>query len=94
MTINFDFEHEKICPNREATDRSFRSERKRSEHAERLLWEALQPVTCPNCQSHDTHFFDNPTLADPCRVVVWGCKGCGAQFNDFPPRMVYAESIG
>lgn len=88
----FDFEHEKVCPNKESHDRGFREERSRAVHAEKLLWEALQPVSCPNCGSRQAHFFDNPSVADPCRVILWGCKDCKAQFSDFPVKEMYAES--
>lgn len=89
----FDFEHEKVCPNQESHDRSFQAERERSMHAEKLLWEALSPVSCPHCNSKETAMYDRPSIADPCGLMVWGCKACGANFSDFPPRMVYAESI-
>lgn len=82
----YDFDHAKTCPNKEAHDRSFRGERERSMHAEKLLWEALQPITCPRCHSHEAHFFDNPHISDPCRVILWACKSCGANFSDFPKK--------
>jgi transposase-like protein len=82
----YDFDHAETCPNREAHRRSFATERARAEHAEKLLWEALQPITCPNCGSQDAVFVDNPSHADPCRVVLWACKGCKAQFSDFPMK--------
>ncbi len=89
----FDFEHAFVCPNREANDRSWGVERARAVHAEKLLWDALSPVLCPNCKSAETMMYDRPSLADPCGLMVWGCKSCGANFSDFPSRMVYAESV-
>jgi DNA-directed RNA polymerase subunit RPC12/RpoP len=84
--MTFDPKHEDTCPNREAHRESFKRERERAMHAEKLLWGALQPLTCPYCSSNDVLFFDNPSVSDPCRVILWGCKECGAQFSDFPVK--------
>lgn len=82
--MKYDFKHAVVCPNKEENHESWLVERKRAIHAEGLLWAALQPVTCPECKAQNAHFYDNPSVADPCRVFVWGCKGCGAMYSDFP----------
>jgi transposase-like protein len=83
----FDFEHDNVCPNREAKESAFREEQRRAEIAEKSFVEAISPVSCAHCGQSSMRFFENAHVDDPCLIVRWRCLECGLQLSELDPRV-------